>query len=164
VREHGWLLSYFRLSEAREEIAASVVVSGGLVLGAGQHERLATPMAVLDFSKVRMVLSDSEPLGSLNGTCLGPVRARATRNPWRLGALALSETDPETAEFTVHEHFFQSAVSGNAGREHAGSGAVFSDSISGADESRQAELAAWPVDNSRRWWPRAGFVITTSEE
>ena len=165
MREHGWRLSYFRLSDAREEVVAYAAFFGNLVLGAEAHERLLTPMAVSSFSKIRMVLSDSGPLGSLNGTCLGPVRARATRNPWALGTLELSETDPETEEFTVHEHFLQTASAGNAGRAHAGSGAVISDSISGADVSRQAELSEWPADSSsRRWWPRAGFVITTSEE
>lgn len=161
-REYGWRLSYFRLSDARDEPAGYVLVFNENVFGVA-HKGWVSPVAAWDFSKVRLVLSDSEPLGSLNGTCLGPVRARSTKNPWQLGSVQLSETDPETSLDTIYEHFEQTAAAGSIAPAMTASGAVVSDALSGAAVSRQTELAEWPADNTRRWWPRYGLTITRTE-
>lgn len=161
-REYGWRLSYFRLSDARDEPAGYVLVFNENVFGTA-HKGWVSPIAAWNFSKVRLVLSDSEPLGSLNGTCLGPVRARSTKNPWQLGSVQLSETDPETSLDTIHEHFEQTAAAGSIAPAMTASGAVVSDALSGAAVSRQTELAEWPADNTRRWWPRYGLTITRTE-
>lgn len=161
-REYGWRLSYFRLSDARDEPAGYVMVFNENVFGTA-HKGWVSPIAAWNFSKVRLVLSDSEPLGSLNGTCLGPVRARSTKNPWQLGSVQLSETDPETSLDTIHEHFEQTAAAGSIAPAMTASGAVVSDALSGAAVSRQTELAEWPADNTRRWWPRYGLTITKIE-
>lgn len=161
-REYGWRLSYFRLSDARDEPAGYVMVFNENVFGVA-HKGWVSPVAAWDFSKVRLVLSDSEPLGSLNGTCLGPVRARSTKNPWQLGSVQLSETDPETSLDTIYEHFEQTAAAGSIAPAMTASGAVVSDALSGAAVSRQTELAEWPADNTRRWWPRYGLTITRTE-
>lgn len=161
-REYGWRLSYFRLSDARDEPAGYVLVFNENVFGV-VHKGWVSPIAAWNFSKVRLVLSDSEPLGSLNGTCLGPVRARSTKNPWQLGSVQLSETDPETSLDTIHEHFEQTAAAGSIAPAMTASGAVVSDALSGAAVSRQTELAEWPADNTRRWWPRYGLTITGTE-
>ena len=161
-REYGWRLSYFRLSDARDEPAGYVLVFNENVFGTA-HKGWVSPIAAWNFSKVRLVLSDSEPLGSLNGTCLGPVRARSTKNPWQLGSVQLSETDPETSLDTIYEHFEQTAAAGSIAPAMTASGAVVSDALSGAAVSRQTELAEWPADNTRRWWPRYGLTITRTE-
>ncbi len=161
-REYGWRLSYFRLSDARGEPAGYVLVFNENVFGTA-HKGWVSPIAAWNFSKVRLVLSDSEPLGSLNGTCLGPVRARSTKNPWQLGSVQLSETDPETSLDTIYEHFEQTAAAGSIAPAMTASGAVVSDALSGAAVSRQTELAEWPADNTRRWWPRYGLTITRTE-
>ena len=161
-REYGWRLSYFRLSDARDEPAGYVLVFNENVFGTA-HKGWVSPIAAWNFSKVRLVLSDSEPLGSLNGTCLGPVRARSTKNPWQLGSVQLSETDPETSLETIYEHFEQTAAAGSIAPAMTASGAVVSDALSGAAVSRQTELAEWPADNTRRWWPRYGLTITRTE-
>lgn len=161
-REYGWRLSYFRLSDARDEPAGYVLVFSENVFGTA-HKGWVSPIAAWNFSKVRLVLSDSEPLGSLNGTCLGPVRARSTKNPWQLGSVQLSETDPETSLDTIYEHFEQTAAAGSIAPAMTASGAVVSDALSGAAVSRQTELAEWPADNTRRWWPRYGLTITRTE-
>lgn len=161
-REYGWRLSYFRLSDARDEPAGYVLVFNENVFGTA-HKGWVSPIAAWNFSKVRLVLSDSEPLGSLNGTCLGPVRARSTKNPWQIGSVQLSETDPETSLDTIYEHFEQTAAAGSIAPAMTASGAVVSDALSGAAVSRQTELAEWPADNTRRWWPRYGLTITRTE-
>lgn len=161
-REYGWRLSYFRLSDARDEPAGYVLAFNENVFGTA-HKGWVSPIAAWNFSKVRLVLSDSEPLGSLNGTCLGPVRARSTKNPWQLGSVQLSETDPETSLDTIYEHFEQTAAAGSIAPAMTASGAVVSDALSGAAVSRQTELAEWPADNTRRWWPRYGLTITRTE-
>lgn len=161
-REYGWRLSYFRLSDARDEPAGYVLMYNESGLGTA-HKGWVSPTQIWNFSKVRLVLSDSEPLGSLNGTCLGPVRARSTKNPWRLGSLCLSDTDPETSLDTIHEHFEQTAAAGSIAPAMTASGAIVSDAMSGAAVSRQTELTEWPADNKRRWWPRYGLTITKTE-
>ena len=162
-REYGWRLSYFRLSDARDEPAGFVLVYNANMLGTS-HKGWVSPVVARTFSKIRLVLSDSGPLGSINGTCLGPVRVRSTKNPWQLGAMQLSETDPETSLDTIHEIFVQTAQAGAVSAPAITvSGAVVSDCSASADTSRQTELSAWPEDNARRWWPRVALIKEKAE-